>query len=318
MSPPTTTTTTTSAVKGNAPLIRLVLYLLLGLWSFFLFIFCVVRLAYTLTPRAKGDLMNGLPFYDGSVVELLVSSILGFGFSIFMCTTIRSRKTSGYSSRNWFEVSFLFLLWMLWLGGASAASAVWPDLSWCIMFSPCRVLQALMGWAWLGWLCLTFLFLPTLWIVAAARNWDDNFFDTWNYNRTAHVDARGGNRGIPDTGTNIDLPSLPVQRPSEGAHEKSLQSRVEREVQAREQVWNFEKEAAKMRARLNSWIGDRRRSRDARASTQVDLEHGKPYIYNRQVQIVKKKEPKGLPPSPPPPPNGALGLNIKGEAEIAP
>ncbi len=62
MSPPTTT----SAVKGNAPLIRLVLYLLLGLWSFFLFIFCVVRLAYTLTPRAKGDLMNGLPFYGAS------------------------------------------------------------------------------------------------------------------------------------------------------------------------------------------------------------------------------------------------------------
>lgn len=65
MSPPTTTTTPTmtSVVKRHAPLTRLVLYLLLGLWSFFLFIFCVVRLAYTLTPRPKGSLMNGLPFY---------------------------------------------------------------------------------------------------------------------------------------------------------------------------------------------------------------------------------------------------------------
>jgi len=93
-----------SVVKSHAPLIRLVLYLLLGLWSFFLFIFCVVRLAYTLTPRSERSLMDGLPFYgaftlfpisqyvpmvyispDPSVVELLVCSILGFGFSISMC-----------------------------------------------------------------------------------------------------------------------------------------------------------------------------------------------------------------------------------------
>lgn len=172
-----------------------------------------------------------------------------------------------------------------------------------------------MGWAWLGWLCLTFLFLPTLWIVGAARNWDVNFFDTWNYNPTAHVHTHGGN---PDASINIDLPSLPVQRPSEAAHEKLLQSRVEREVQAREQVWNLEREAAKMRARLNTWIGQRRLSRDARAATQRDLEHGEPYIYNRQMGIVKKEEPKNLPPTPPPPPNGALRLNVVGEAQNAP
>jgi hypothetical protein len=106
----------TSVVKSHAPLIRLVLYSLLGLWSSLLFIFCVVRLAYTLTPRSERSLMDGLPFYgvfdshfglyfiphqpipssfivgiylcispDPSVVELLVCSVLGFGFSMFMC-----------------------------------------------------------------------------------------------------------------------------------------------------------------------------------------------------------------------------------------
>jgi hypothetical protein len=175
-----------------------------------------------------------------------------------------------------------------------------------------------MGWAWLGWLCLTFLFIPTLWIVAAARNWGDDFFDTWNYDRFAIVHTRGGNRCIPEAGTDTGLPSAIVQPPSEGPHEKSLQSRVEREVQAREQVWNFEKEAAKMRARLNSWIGHRRQSRDARTATQVDLEHGGPYPYNRQLHLVKKQEPNSLPPSPPLPPNGALRLNVGGVTHVAP
>jgi len=299
-----------SVVKSYAPLIRLVLYLLLGLWSSLLFIFCVVTLAYTLTPSSEKSLMDGLPVYDPSVVELLVSSILGFGFSMFMWTTIRSRKTSEYGSRNWFEVSFLFLLWMLWLGGASAASTVWPDLSRCIVYSPCQILQALMGWAWLGWLCLSFLFIPTLWIVAAARNWDDNIFDTWDYNRSANTHIRGGSRRIPDTATGIGLSSVLVQPPSEGSREKSQQTRVEREVQAREQVWNFEKEAVKMRARLNSWIGHRRESRNAQAATQVDLEYGRPYIYYKYT--VNKQEHNNLPPTPPLPPNGALRLNVEG------
>ena len=172
-----------------------------------------------------------------------------------------------------------------------------------------------MGWAWLGWLCLTFLFIPTLWIVAAARNWDDNFFDTWNHDRSATVHSSSGGRRVPDTGHDIGLPSMLNQPPSEGPHEKSLQSRVEREVRAREQIWNLDKEAAKMRARLNSWIGHRRRSRDA---IHVDLEHGGPHFYSRQAHLDKKQEANNLPPSPPIPPNGALRLNVEGAVQTAP
>lgn len=172
-----------------------------------------------------------------------------------------------------------------------------------------------MGWAWLGWLCLTFLFLPTLWIVAAARNWDDNLFDTWNYDRSAHVHAGSGGGRNPAIGPAIGPPLVVVQPPSEGAHEKSLQNRVEREVQAREQAWNLDKEAAKLRARLNSWIGHRRQSRDA---IHVDLERGGPYFQGRQAAFEKKLEANSLPPSPPLPPNGALRLNVEGAARTAP
>jgi len=298
----------TGLVKSHAPLILLVLYFVLGLWSFLLFLFCVARLAYTLTPRSERSSVDLLPFYDPSVVELLVGSVLGFGFSIFMFITLRSRQETKYTSRNSFEVSFLFLLWMLWLGGASAASAVWSNLSSCTLYSSCQTIQALMGCAWLGWLCLTVLFIPTLWIVGAARNWHDNFFDTWNYDRSTNVHSNSDGRRIPVTG----LPSVLGQPP------KALQSRVERELQARERVWNLDKEAAKMRARLNSWIGHRRQSRDVRVATQVDLEHGGPYLYSKRAHLDKTQEANSLPPSPPLPPNGALRLNVEGAAHTTP
>jgi len=301
-------------VKSHAPLIRLVLYFLLGLWSSLLFLFCVARLAYTLTPRSERSPIDWLPFYDPSVVELLVCSVLGFGFSIFMFITLRSRQETEYTSRNSFEVSFLFLLWMLWLGGASAASTAWSDLSSCAVYSSCQTLQALMGWAWLGWLCLTFLFIPTLWVVGAARNWHDNFFDTWNYDRSAIAHSNSGGRRIPDTG----LPPVLGQPALQDPQEKALQSRVERELQARERVWNLDKEAAKMRARLNSWIGHRRQSRDVRVAIQVDLEHGGPYLHSRQAHLDKTQEANSLPPSPPLPPNGALRLNVEGAANTTP
>jgi len=308
----------TRVVKSHAPLLRMVLYSLLGLWSLLLFIFSVVRLVYTSTLTSDSPLNGGLPFYDSPTIELLVCSVLGFGFSIFMLMAMHFRRESKYFSRNWFEVGFLFLLWMLWLGGACAANSIWPELELdlCAIYSPCQVLRALMGWAWLGWLCLTFLFIPTLWIIAAARNWNDDFFNTWGFDRSVHIPIKKGGRPVPDTGPDIGLPVMVV---TEAPREKSGQGQVEREVRAREEVWNFDKEAAKMRGRLNSWIGHRRQSREARAAAGGDLEHGGSYLYGRQGHHGKKPKSNNLvPPVPPLPSNGVLGLTVEGVAVAAP
>ena len=32
--------------------------------------------------------------------------------------------------------------------------AIWGDLSWCSQFQACRILSAMMAFAWLGWLCI--------------------------------------------------------------------------------------------------------------------------------------------------------------------
>ncbi|KAK7046128.1 hypothetical protein VNI00_007131 [Paramarasmius palmivorus] len=53
------------------------------------------------------------------------------------------------------ELVVLLILWLLWLGGAAAASDIWSGLSWCQRFQPCRVLSALLAFVWLGFLTLT-------------------------------------------------------------------------------------------------------------------------------------------------------------------
>ncbi|QRV84132.1 hypothetical protein RhiJN_12148 [Ceratobasidium sp. AG-Ba] len=52
-------------------------------------------------------------------------------------------------SKTWFELLCLFL-WALWLGGAASAAALWPNLNWCQIYKPCRILVALMAFAWMG------------------------------------------------------------------------------------------------------------------------------------------------------------------------
>lgn len=52
-----------------------------------------------------------------------------------------------------------------------------------------------MAWAWLGWLTITFLLVPTIWLVSAQRNWGGQHFDTWGH-RTFHGDyTYNGNGG---------------------------------------------------------------------------------------------------------------------------
>ncbi|KAG9056831.1 hypothetical protein FS842_009425 [Serendipita sp. 407] len=161
------------------PITRFILYCLFLLWSILLLVLCIARLAYTDRRRNEPSLNGGAPFYDPSVVELLVCAFLGIVFSQLMIRYLWAKRTHPIFSKNWFEVCSLGTLWLLWLSGAGAASTVWPDLSWCIQYSPCVVLQVLMAWAWLGWITLSLLLFPTLWFVVPRRAWHEECIDTW-------------------------------------------------------------------------------------------------------------------------------------------
>lgn len=149
---------------------RLGLYLAFILWSILLFFLCIARINYTDHRRNEPSLNGGAPFYDPSVVELLVCSMLGMAFGGIMLRNLWFRKSHSFLSTNTFEIVGLAVLWLLWLGGAAAASTVWPDLSWCVQYQPCVVLQVLMAWAWLGWITLTLLLFPTTFLVLDRKS----------------------------------------------------------------------------------------------------------------------------------------------------
>lgn len=87
-------------LEQHGGVIRISLYITFLLWSILLFILCVARLNYTDHRRNETSLNGGNPFYgkvvlfrkgidsllhiDPSVVELLVSAMLGIAFSVFM------------------------------------------------------------------------------------------------------------------------------------------------------------------------------------------------------------------------------------------
>jgi hypothetical protein len=92
------------------------------------------------------------------------------------------------------ECIALSMLWMMWLIGASIATVrnlyflrepysdgrngkrtqtFWGNLGWCHEYSPCRLLSALVAFAWIGWIPLLALLGITLAHTFVNRAWTD-------------------------------------------------------------------------------------------------------------------------------------------------
>ncbi|PVF99948.1 hypothetical protein CPB86DRAFT_682614, partial [Serendipita vermifera] len=190
-------------------------YVLLMFWSLMLLIFAVARLVYTLRPRGDRFLNNGRPFYEPTIVELLICAVLGMIFGAMMVFTLRTHRGMGPLSKNGFETAVLAILWFLWVGGAGSATTTWPDLNFCIQFSTCRVLQAMMAWAWLGWITITLILLTSIafawrndwdWHKQAYRAWEIKAVTTSNFAFEGGNHASGQTTGEPSAKDGSDRP----------------------------------------------------------------------------------------------------------------
>jgi len=159
-------------------LIRMGLYGFWALCALLLFCLCCARLSYTDHTRNETSLFDGQPFYDPSIVELLISSMFALAFIPTILFLIRTRSRHPILGRAWFEIAGLSLLWLFWIGGAGAATNVWPDLSWC-GDGQCHLLQAIMAFAWLGWITITALLIGSLVFLFRSRGWNDDLWETW-------------------------------------------------------------------------------------------------------------------------------------------
>ncbi|ESK86432.1 hypothetical protein Moror_4939 [Moniliophthora roreri MCA 2997] len=135
--------------------VRIWLYITLLVFSFILFALCCARINYTTNLSFEDPLNEGRRFYDPVVVELLVATLLTMGWCAFMIFLYFKDTVNPVIRHYREELIVLLILWLLWLGGAAAASDIWGGLNWCQQFQPCRVLSALLAFAWLGFITLT-------------------------------------------------------------------------------------------------------------------------------------------------------------------
>ncbi|RPD54120.1 hypothetical protein L226DRAFT_540300 [Lentinus tigrinus ALCF2SS1-7] len=150
-------------------IIRLPLYIILWVFAALLFILTCVRLNYTLHIPNGDPLNGGRNFYDPVVAELLVCSLLTLGSIPFAMGWIPTMFSSAASS-NLLELAALSILWLLWLVGCCVSTSIWPNLNFCLQFEPCRILTAMMAFAWLGWTALVgLLIVAILNVVHKAR-----------------------------------------------------------------------------------------------------------------------------------------------------
>ncbi|KAK7455821.1 hypothetical protein VKT23_010855 [Stygiomarasmius scandens] len=145
-------------------LIRIGLYVTLLVFSFILFCLCCARIHYTTTLGPPDPLNGGRRFYDPSVAELIFTTLVTMMWIAFMLFMFFRRMELAFPRLFRDELIIMLILWLFWLGGTAAATAVWPDLTWCQQFEPCRVLSALLAFAWLGFITLTALFGVSCWM----------------------------------------------------------------------------------------------------------------------------------------------------------
>jgi hypothetical protein len=160
--------------------IRLGLYGALGVISFVLMALSAARLQYT-THLPKGDTLNdGVDFYDPIAAELLTTSLFSIGWALFVIRVIHGRlelRIIGSFLGEFVGLAFLFLLWIV---GAGVSSTNWSNLSFCVQYNPCRLLMALLAFAWLGWLVVLALLVLNLLFSFANKAWFEPMHGRWD------------------------------------------------------------------------------------------------------------------------------------------
>jgi len=150
---------------------RVLLYIFLILSSLVLFGLTADRLRYT-THLPPGDPLNrGVSFYDPIVAELCASALFTFFLAIFY-TIVNARKSEKKRfSRIWFESILLAIVWIMLLVGAAISSKFWGNLNFCHQFRPCRILTAMVAFAWITWITVLFLLFSNIIYAIRYRAW---------------------------------------------------------------------------------------------------------------------------------------------------
>lgn len=84
-------------------------------------------------------------------------------FTLIRLYIIYAQREYRILSRAWQEFIVLSVLWLLILVGSAMATHIWPNLpSFCSQYAACRLLDAMLAFAWLGWITITVLLFEAI------------------------------------------------------------------------------------------------------------------------------------------------------------
>ncbi|KAI0317879.1 hypothetical protein OF83DRAFT_90662 [Amylostereum chailletii] len=151
------------------PSLRIFLYGTLWVFSVILLGLAGSRIHYTTHLSPFDPLNGGRQFYDPIVAELIVTACFTILWAPFTIFAIVREAERGIIYTFASELIGLFVLWLMYLVGAAISSQLWGDLHFCHQFFQCRLLSALVAFAWLNWVLLFFLALISLTIALRSH-----------------------------------------------------------------------------------------------------------------------------------------------------
>jgi len=175
--------------------------LALFLFSLVLFGLCAARLYYTTHLPPYDPLNGGTSFYDPIVAELIFASLLTMLWSPTIAHAVHTRHE--YHRRYLF--SFLFELvglgffFVLWLVGAGVATSFWGDLRFCHQYKACRLLTALVAFAWMGWIVIVILLLISIMFAVSNNAFHEPLHGRWDPRESHYYDNQGNNPQMQGT-----------------------------------------------------------------------------------------------------------------------
>ncbi|TEB06453.1 hypothetical protein FA13DRAFT_1742944 [Coprinellus micaceus] len=124
---------------------------------------------------------------DPVVAELLFSSLVSLPWCGFMIYSIHKRYENRYISKFRDEMIGLGFLWLFWMVGTGIATSTWVNIAWCQHINACRVLSALLAFAWLGWIALTALLAICLLFTIANHAFLEPLHGRWDPRQTVYA-----------------------------------------------------------------------------------------------------------------------------------
>lgn len=169
-----------------------------------------------------GSTLTELFIADPVIAELLFTTLITMPWAGFMIFSIHKRYENKFVSKFRDEMIGLSIIWLFWMVGTGIATvriaslflvsllpnifpsfyitnsslnvrtdhflqSMWSNLAGCQQYNACRVLSALLAFAWLGWIVLTALFGICLLFTIANHAFLEPLHGRWDPRQTVYA-----------------------------------------------------------------------------------------------------------------------------------